>query len=91
MKKTLEVNDENEVNSLDDLVGKKWAFQCARYIYFGKVKSVNPIYIEIDEAQVIFNTGNYSDTTPSNAQYLPKKKTFLLRQSIEMIYPTLWK
>lgn len=104
MTRTLEISDETyekiksqlseeeviEVNGMEDLVGKKWAFQCARYIYFGKVKSVNSTFIELDEAQVVFDTGEYSNTSPSDAQDLPKKKAMVMRQSIEAIYPVKW-
>ena len=79
-----------EVNGMDDLVGKKWAFQCARYIYFGKVKSVNSTFIELDEAQVVFDTGEYSNTAPNDAQDLPKKKAMIMRQSVESIDPVKW-
>ena len=37
------------VESFDDFVGKKLAFQCARYIYFGKVVKVNSVFIELDD------------------------------------------
>jgi hypothetical protein len=104
MIRTIEVSDETwdkikdqisedevfEVNGMEDLVGKKWAFQCARYIYFGKVKSINSDFIELDKAQVVFDTGDYSNTSPNDAQDLPKKKAMVMRQSIESIYPTNW-
>jgi len=79
-----------EVNGMGDLVDKKWAFQCARYIYFGKVKSVNPTFIELDEAQIVFDTGDYSNASPSDAQDLPKQKAMVMRQSVEAIYPVKW-
>ena len=104
MARTLEVSDETydkiknqlgedeviEVNGMEDLVGKKWAFQCARYIYFGRVKSVNSTFIELDEAQIVFDTGEFSNTIPDDVQDLPKKKTLLMRQSVEAIFPTKW-
>lgn len=104
MSKTLEVSDETydkiksqlsndeviEVNGMEDLVGKKWAFQCARYIYFGKVKSVNSAFIEIDEAQIVYDTGEWSSAEIKDAQKSPKGKIFLMRQSVECIIPTLW-
>jgi hypothetical protein len=83
--------DSTEVESFDDFVGKKLAFQCARYIYFGKVEKVNSVFIELSEAQIVFDTGEFSDKSASDAQNLPKKKVYLLRQSIESCYPTLWK
>ena len=63
MTRTIEISDETfekikdqlaeeeviEVENMDSLVGKKWAFQCARYIYFGKVKQVNNTFIELEQ------------------------------------------
>ena len=104
MSKTLEISDETyekikdqlleeeaiEVNSMEELVGNKFAFQCARYIYFGKVKKVNSVFIELGDAQTVFETCEYSNTSASDAQDMPKGKLFLKRQSIEAIYPKKW-
>ena len=80
-----------EVESFEDFVGKKLAFQCARYIYFGKVVKVNSVFIELEDAQIVFDTGEFSAKSASDAQNLPKEKVYLMRQSIETIFPTLWK
>jgi hypothetical protein len=79
-----------EVESLDELIGKKLAFQCARYIYFGKIKKVNSLFIELEDAQLVFDTGDFSNKKPEDAQDLPKKKAYLMRQSIEVVFPTNW-
>lgn len=80
-----------EVESFDDFVGKKLAFQCARYIYFGKVEKVNSVFIELSDAQIIFDTGDFLNNKADDAQNLPKEKVFLMRQSIETVFPTNWK
>ena len=79
-----------EVENMDSLVGKKWAFQCARYIYFGKVEQVNNTFIELSEAQTVFDTGEYSAKEASDSQEMPKKKVLVMRNAIESIYPTRW-
>jgi len=84
------LDEVEEVEDITELEGKKYAFQCARYIYYGKVKNVNPSWVELDEASVVFDTGNYSDTSAEDIQELPKKKAYVMRQSIEAIYPTRW-
>jgi len=83
-------DDVIEVESLNDFVGKKLAFQCARYIYFGKVKKVNETFIELDDASTVYETGEFSSSKASDIQNMPKNKMYLMRQSIEAIYPTLW-
>lgn len=79
-----------EVDNLEDFVGKKLAFQCARYIYFGKIKKVNSVFIELDDASIVYDTGEWSSSEISDAQKSPKGKIYLMRQSIECLLPTLW-
>ena len=84
-------DDVVEVDSISDFIGKKLAFQCARYIYFGKVEKVNETFIELSDASIIFDTGGFSNTKPDDIQGMPKEKVYLMRQSIETIFPTNWK
>lgn len=86
----LEDDETVEVEDMDSLIGKKWAFQCARYIYYGKVKSLNNVFIELEDAQTIFDTGEYSSKEASDAQDMPKNKVLVMRQSIESIYQVKW-
>lgn len=79
-----------EVDSLNDLVGKKLAFQCARYIYYGKVVKVNEVFIELSDASTVYETGEFSSSTASDIQNFPKEKAYIMRQSIESIWPTKW-
>ena len=78
------------IENMDDLVGNKLAFQCARYIYYGKIEAVNSTYIELSEAQTVFNTGEFSAKEPGDSQDMPKKKLYIMRQSIESFYPVRW-
>lgn len=103
MSKTLEVSDEiyekiqdqlgeddiKEIENLDDLIGETYCFQCARYIYHGKVKSVNSDYIELEKAGIVFETGSYDNKEPEDRQALPKN-VYVLRQSIEAFYELKW-
>ena len=81
--------DFKEIESLDELVGKTYLFQCARYIYHGKVKKVTPTYIEITKAGVVFETGEYTNNSPKDKQNLPYN-VFIMRQSIEAFYKMKW-
>ena len=78
-----------EINEMNDLIGKTYLFQCARYIYHGKVKVVNSTYIELENAGVVFNTGGYDATSPEDRQSLPNN-AFVMRQSIEAFYKMKW-
>lgn len=78
-----------EINNLEDLIGETYLFQCARYIYHGKVKSVNSTYIELENAGVVFETGNYDKKEPEDRQSLPHN-CFVMRESIESFYKLNW-
>lgn len=78
-----------EINNLEDLIGETYLFQCARYIYHGKVKSVNSDYIELEDAGVVFETGSYDSNSPEDRQALPHN-VFVLRASIESFYKLKW-
>lgn len=86
------VGDEiKEINSLDELVGEKYAFQCARYIYFGRVISVSASHLVLKEAAIVYDTGELDSKRASDIQILPFKTVNLMRQSIESFWKPNWK
>lgn len=103
MSKTIKVSDETydkikdqllekeskEINSMEDLIGETYIFQCARYIYHGKVKFVHSDYIQLEDASVVFETGSYDSDKAENKQALPKGVN-ILRQSVESFYKLKW-
>ena len=78
-----------EVNNLEDLLGETYLFQCARYIYHGKVKAINSDFITLEKAGIVFETGEYSDKSPKDLQELPNDVK-VMRQSIEAFYKLKW-
>ncbi len=78
-----------EISNLEDLIGETYLFQCARYVYHGKVKSVNSTYIELEDAGVVFETGGYDNSTPEDRQQLPNN-CFVMRDSVEAFYKLKW-
>ena len=92
MKKIKEQLQEEEVkpiNNMEELIGATYCFQCARYIYHGKVKSVNSDFIELEEASVVFETGSYEGSAAEDKQPLPEGVK-VMRQSIESFYKLKW-
>ena len=89
IKDQLKPDEAKEISNLDEIVGSKYLFQCARYIYYGKVKSVTSDYIELEEANIVFETGDYSKSSPEDIQKLPHN-VYVLRQSIEAFYQMNW-
>jgi hypothetical protein len=78
-----------EVESLDELVGKVYLFQCARYIYHGKVKKVTSDYIELTDASVVFETGSYDSKEAEDAQKLPNN-IYVMRNALEAFFALRW-
>ena len=78
-----------EINSMEDLIGETYCFQCARYIYHGTVSLVNESYITLKDAGVVFETGEYSDKNPKDLQKLPNGVK-IMRQSIEAFFKLKW-
>ena len=102
MTKTIEVSDETfdkikdqlgddiqEKENFDDLIGKTYLFQCARYIYHGNVKSITPTYIELTKAGIVYETGELKASSPEDRQELPNN-VYVMRQSIEAFYSPKW-
>ena len=78
-----------EIENLNDLIGKKFLFQCARYIYFGKVKKVNANYIELEKAGIVYDTGELKSNNAEDFQELPSN-VFIMRNSIESMWQPKW-
>ena len=60
------------IKELNDLVGQVYTFWCARYIYHGKVKEVNSTYITLEDAAIVYETGEFTAKSPVDMQELPK-------------------
>ena len=78
-----------ELNSMEDLIGETYCFQCARYIYHGRVKLINESFITLEDAGVVFETGEYSDKKAKDLQDLPNGVK-IMSQSIEAFYRLKW-
>jgi len=78
-----------EIENMEDLIGETYLFQCARYIYHGKVKAVNSDFITLEDAGVVFETGAYDNKEPEDRQKLPYDVK-VMRQSIEAFYKMNW-
>jgi hypothetical protein len=89
IKSQLQAEEQKEIKNLDDLVGETYCFQCARYIYHGKVKSVNSDYIQLENAGVVFETGEYSSSSPLDRQELPNGVQ-VMRNAIESFFKLKW-
>jgi len=59
------------IKELKDLIGKTFTFWCVRYIYHGTVKSVNDFYVILEDAGVVYDTGDLDASSAEDKQDLP--------------------
>lgn len=72
------------------MINKYYAFQCPRYMYYGKVVKTDEDTITIEDAEVIFETGAFNSDKPDISENLPKGTVIIFKKSIEAMYETLW-
>ena len=89
IKEQLKESEVEPINDLKDLVGKTYAFWCARYIYHGTVKAVNPTYITLEDVGIVYETGELDSKTAKDLQELPNDCHVLI-QSIESFTKMNW-
>ena len=64
--------EEKPIEDLTDLIGQTYTFWCARYIYHGRVKAVNSTYVTLEDAGVVYETGEFDAKQAVDMQSLPK-------------------
>lgn len=81
MKKIVTVQ-EIEGEGLEALLNERVTLLCARYIYCGDLVGVNDTCILLENAEIVYETGAWSDKKWSMAEKLPKA-IYIQRQAIE--------
>lgn len=67
---------------LEQLLGERITLFCARYIYTGKLVGINATCVLLEEAAIVYETGNLSDKRWSIAENLPNN-WYVQTQAIE--------
>ena len=67
MKKIIEVSDEG----LEGLLGETVTLMCLNYIYTGVLVGVNTTCVKLDNAHIVYETGEWSEKHWKDAQKLP--------------------
>ena len=67
MKRVIETTD----GGFDAMLGEKVTLFCGIYIYTGKLVGVNSDHLELDEPQVVYETGLLNSGSWKDAQALP--------------------
>jgi len=69
MKKLIE---EVENEGLIKLMGDRVTFFCLNYIYTGKLIGVNEQFVKLEDAAIVYETGEFTNKEWKDAQKLPK-------------------
>ena len=67
MKKIIEVSEEG----LEGLLGKRITVFCCRYIYTGKLTGINDTSILLEDAGIVYETGELNTKEWTDYQKLP--------------------
>ena len=60
---------------------------CSNYIYAGTVAEVTASYVKLTEAQIVYETGAFTDVGYKDVQSLPTLTWFVKTQAIESFGP----
>jgi len=82
MKKLIEVT-EVDGEGLEGLMGERVLLMCAGYFYEGKLIGVNESFVKIDDAAIVYSTGEWSSKSYSDIQKLHQKEWYVQKGLIE--------
>ncbi len=68
MKKIIQVDDND---GFDSLLGEKITLFCLNYIYAGTLVGVNTTYLLLEDAKIVYETGELTSKEWKDAQPLP--------------------
>jgi hypothetical protein len=68
---------------LDSLLGEKVLLLCGNYFYSGILAGVNKTVVELNEASIVYETGEWSAPAYKDSQELGPGPTFVRIQWIE--------
>ena len=78
MKKIIEVSEEGLIG----LMGQRITLFCMNYIYTGKLVGVNDYCVLLDEPSIVYETGEFNNSTWKDAQRLPNT-LYVVLSSVE--------
>lgn len=61
----------DEQEGLRKFLGHRITLYCAVYIYSGKLTGVNETCVKLEDAEIVYNTGSFTDKKWETAEKLP--------------------
>lgn len=80
MKRIIETD---EKGGLESLLSEKVLLMCANYFYSGKLVGVNSVFVQLDDAAIVYETGKFSDKSYTDEQKLHVKTWYVQTAAIE--------
>jgi len=74
---------EVEGEGLEALLGQNVLLFCLNYIYTGKMVGVNDVFVKLQDAKIVYETGSFSDKNYKDAQNLPTNEWYVQTSAIE--------
>lgn len=68
--KSMQVNDTTYSDEFEGLMGEEVAVFTTTYIYYGTLKSVGGLFINIEDPYIVYETGSFSDNKFKESQAL---------------------
>lgn len=75
--------ESEEASGLESLLGENVLLMCANYFYTGKLTGVNADSVELTDPAVVYETGNWSAKSFTDAQNMHVKKWYVRIDAIE--------
>lgn len=82
MKKIVQAQ-EIEGEGLESLLGERVLLMCAGYFYEGILIGVNETFVKIDDAAIVYSTGDWSLKSYADIQKLHQKEWYVMKNLIE--------
>ena len=79
IQKVVEVDKEG----LEALLGRKVTLFCANYFYTGVLIGVNKTCIKLEDAAIIYETGDFNSSSYKDVQKLNSKEFYIQTNAIE--------
>ena len=74
--------EDDKQSGLDGMLGETVLLICSSYFYHGTLTAVGDVDIELSDAGIVYETGNWSEDGFADKQNLPNT-VYVTRQSVE--------
>lgn len=75
--------EEIEGEGLESLLGQNVWLWCVNYIYAGKLTGVNDVQVRLDDAKVVYETGELTASEYQDAQPVPTGTLYVRLTAVE--------